>query len=236
MPPDRGDRDVATRPGAAPLATFEVRWFLEGGIREHRALRAWFETTDPFKRGPRVGAPTWQGRLDDEPDVYLLVPGAADIGIKWREGQLQVKGRLADQGVRAFGPHRGRLEQWVKWSYADLPEPYRHLFTGSPELGVRTVAVAKTRAQRKIALGTSASDATEVEAAAFVERGLNAELADLSVSGRAWCSVAFEAFPCDPVTAAAFAPVVTAFLRGLTPLLDGARSESYPGWLRRAAV
>ena len=58
-----------------PLATHEVRWFFEGKAHQHEALQRWFETIAPIPKNPGVGPPVWQGRLDDQPDVYLLVPG-----------------------------------------------------------------------------------------------------------------------------------------------------------------
>jgi hypothetical protein len=81
-----------------PLASQEVRWFFEGKSADHGTLRHWFETTDPLHKGTSIGAPIWKGRLDDQPNVYLLVPGCEDMGIKWRERELQVKGRVSDLG------------------------------------------------------------------------------------------------------------------------------------------
>jgi len=40
------------------------------------------------------------------------------MGIKWRESELQIKGRRENIGVQSFeGGACGRVEQWLKWSY-----------------------------------------------------------------------------------------------------------------------
>jgi hypothetical protein len=96
-----------------PLASHEVRWFFEGSVEDHLDLKKWFETTEPVKKDAAVGPPSWKGRLDDQPDVYLQIPGSEDLGIKWREGELQIKGRTAILGTQAFGIHHGRVERWV---------------------------------------------------------------------------------------------------------------------------
>src|SRR5262245_61055024 len=102
-----------------PLNSREVRWFFEGSVSEHGTLKDWFETTAPVSKVGAVGPPAWKGRLDGTPDVYLLVPDTDDIGIKWREGELQIKGRISNAGLAAFsGGHQGAVEHWTKWSYA----------------------------------------------------------------------------------------------------------------------
>jgi hypothetical protein len=221
------------RPSAAPLASHEVRWFFEGSSADHAGMRKWFEAADPFRKGPGVGAPIWKGRLDDHPDVYLLIPGADDMGIKWREGELQVKGRVSNLGVHLFcGRHLGHVERWVKWSYSNLPDAYKRIVTGEPGSSALTAAVQKTRALRKVRLDTMTGAAEEVDAGTFVDRGLNAELTDLKIGGKSYCSLGFEAFPDDAAMHAAFSQAVATFLEGLAQDLGADRSQSYPQWLR----
>ncbi len=219
-------------PMSIPLASQEARWFFEGGSVRHADVRQWFEQYSPYPRASGVGPPVWRSRKDGKSDIYLLVPGAADIGIKWREGDLQVKGRVADLGTVVFaGRHAGRVERWVKWSYGALPGAYRDIFERTASLD--TVTVHKTRALRKIRLGTFTGAAEEVAATTLLDRGLNIEMTDLSVDGRAYCSVAFEAFPDDSAMHAAFNGAVSLFLEGLTSVtLSVQDSRSYPHWLR----
>ncbi len=216
-----------------PLASHEVRWFFEGKADQHESLKRWFETIAPMQKSPGVGPPVWKGRLDDQPDIYLLVPGSDDMGIKWREGKLQIKGRVSSLGTQVFcGRHQGKVERWIKWSYANTPASYQRLFVAGKEMGLVTAAVRKTRALRKVRLDTLTGKAQEVDTQIFVDRGLGFELTDLEVAGQAYCSLAFEAFPNDAAMDAAFTEAVEAFVDGLTAFtLTAAHSQSYPAFL-----
>jgi hypothetical protein len=214
----------------APFATIETRWFFDGDSGHHPALRRWFETCAPFPRRADVRAPRWTGRAGGAPDIYLLMPGCADMGIKWREGMLQIKGRVEDLGTRHMGTrHRGRVQRWVKWTYEEVPAAYRSLFSSGATHGLATAAVHKTRALRMISL--DAGEPVEVMPGGVLRRGVGYEMTDLELDGGRCCSIAFEAFPDDAVTAAGFDTVVTGFLDELPVALDAGASMSYPDWL-----
>lgn len=218
-----------------PLATYEIRWFFDGSVEQHPALQHWFELATPFERCQKIGPPQWQPRENDQPDVYLLLPDGEDMGIKWREGQLQIKGRVSELGTRSFcGRHQGRAERWVKWSYANLPPSYQRLLLEGEILGLKTVAVQKVRALRKLRLDTLTGKVQEVAAQTFVQRGLGFELVDLQVAGKPYCSLAVEAFPDESVIDAAATQAAETFLDSLTDFsLTAADSLSYPAWLAR---
>jgi hypothetical protein len=210
--------------GGIPLASHEVRWFFEGRAEDHLNLKKWFESA-------AAGPPSWKGRDGDQPDVYLQIPGSEDVGIKWREGELQIKGRTAMLGTQVFGRnHYGRVERWVKWSYAKMPDKFRTLFAEPTRLPC--ISVRKTRALRKLHLDTMLGTAQEVDAKTFVDRGLGCELTNLEVAGKRFCSLGFEAFPDDAAMHGAFSTTVSAFLDGLQNVeLSAAKSMSYPTWL-----
>lgn len=216
-----------------PQASHEVRWFFEGKADQHESLKHWFETITPVKRSSDVGPVQWKGRLGDKPDIYLLVPGYEDMGIKWREGKLQIKGLASSLGTQVFcGRHQGKVERWIKWSYSDIPDSYQRIFMAEKEPGLITVPVRKIRAQRKVRLDTFTGKAQEVDAKTFLDRGLGFELTDLEVAGKAYCSLAFEAFPNDSAMDAAFIQAVEAFVDGLKAMeLAAANSQSYPAFL-----
>jgi hypothetical protein len=218
----------------APIATREVRWFFEGPSSRHESLRRWFETSEPVAKIGAPGAPAWRGRLGGAPDVYLLVPGADDLGVKWREGELQLKGRIASLGAQRFGArHEGRVERWVKWSYAGLPAAYRELFATAGSRGLAAASVKKTRALRKLRLDVPGAGVCEVDADARVQPSISVELVDLELAGKAYCSLAFEAFPDDSRMDEAFTRAVQVFLAGLEhPELRAAQSLSHPAWLQ----
>jgi hypothetical protein len=215
-----------------PFATIETRWFFEGESDRHPHLRRWFEACAPYRKAGDVSAPEWKGRAGGEPDVYLLIPGCTDMGIKWREGTLQIKGRVEDLGRRRFGDrHEGRVQRWIKWTCEDVPVAYRSLFTASGQHGFETAAIHKTRALRMISLEAGAPE--EVASFVVLQRGVGFEMTDIELDGKRYCSIAFEAFPDDAVTSAGFDAVVKGCLAELADTLDIGASMSYPDWLCR---
>ena len=217
-----------------PLATVETRWFFEGPSQRHPELRHWFETCKPFAASGNVARPEWKSRAGGEPDTYLLMPGCTDMGIKWREGTLQIKGRVADLGGRRFGSrHEGRVQRWIKWTYPEVPAPYRALFDDAGKTGLETASVHKTRALRIISLDSDSP--AEVAPGIVLERGLGVEMTELELRGERCCSVAFEAFPDDAAAVAGFDAVVAGFLEELGHSLSENDSLSYPEWLARNA-
>lgn len=216
-----------------PFASHEVRWFFEGEPDQHDSLKRWFETVKPLPNSPEIGSPVWQGRLDDQPDVYLIIPGSRDMGIKWREGEFQVKGRVSSFGTQVFcGRHQGQVESWVKWSYPGMPTAYKNLFLNGHKQGLQTVAVKKVRAIRKVHIDTISGHPEEVESTARIDRGLGIELTNLQVGDKNYCSLAVEAFPDDSAMGGAFTDIVETFLNTLAEIdLNASQSKSYPLWL-----
>lgn len=213
-----------------PFASREVRWFFEGPLSDHSALEEWFRKCEPFGKLPGVNAPAWQPRLDDAPDVYLLLPGHEDMGIKWREGLLQVKGLVASLGEQVFcGRHSGIVERWIKWSYGDLPAACADLF-GSP--GIETAAIHKIRLVRLVDL--ELQEPVEVDSGTNLAVGMAVELTRIVARNHEHCSLGFETFPDQRVTDAVFHGTVEAFLASLDAVrLDVNRSLSYSAWLDR---
>ena len=215
----------------------EVRWFLKGAVAQYPALQRWVEAANPVEREASVAPPEWKGRFDGKPDVYLLVPGPADMGIKWREGQLQIKGLQSPLGTQLFsGRREGRVERWIKWSYEgeSIKQAFAYWFTAGGA-GPRVVEVFKTRCLRKARMDPQSGQSKEVSAAVHIERGCALEVSDLRVGNDSYCSIAFEAFPDDSSMHADFTNFVNAFLEKLENLPDLALVESnsmgYPAWL-----
>jgi hypothetical protein len=216
----------------SPFASIETRWFFEGDSSHHPDLRHWFESCTPFPRAADVRAPEWKDRDAGAPDVYLLMPGCTDMGVKWREGTLQIKGRVADLGERRFGTAQaGRVQRWIKWTYPEVPAAYRTLFEANETPRLKTAPVYKTRALRMIKLGSAKPE--EVAPGIVLERGVGFEMTDLDLNGERYCSVAFEAFPDDAAAEAGFNAAVTGFLGELVGSLGIGASMSYPDWLYR---
>jgi hypothetical protein len=221
-----------------PLMSHEVRWFFPGELARFPELEQWIKGTKPFPDEGDVPPPEPEGRLGDAPDVYLLVPGAEDMGIKWREGELQIKGRVSRRGLQRFG-HRfyGAVEVWAKWSYKhdDVKQAFTAWFGDGPSKTWVTVPVRKTRTLRKTRLDARGRY-VEVSRKSYPDRGLGAELTDLEIEGRRYCSLAFEAFPDDSGMSDAFTEAVDAWLRDLEAaagvVLAEHQSMGYPQFLK----
>ena len=219
-----------------PRSTQEVRWFFPGALDEGASpqVETWFRTRPVSGDRPPAHLdwepvpPRWR------PDRYLVVPGQDDIGIKSREGRLEIKGREVALGRVLFAPGiEGWCERWLKWSYAGpaIERRFRRLFREGHAGGV--VTVEKRRLQRCVSLGSSGI--VEVGPDEAREHGINIELAQIRVPGSRcdphW-SLAFEAFPGERHMAEPLAQVVAGFLEGCPALPLGAeQSMAYPRWL-----
>jgi hypothetical protein len=194
-----------------PLITCEMRWLLDGPLPG--GVERWFQS------GAEPGA---AARREDR---YLLLPGVADMGIKEREGRLEVKGRLAVLGTHAIAAEiEGRAERWCKWTYGTaVAEGFRHH---------GAIIVGKGRVQKHFLLepGGLAQATTQRD---LSRRGFSLELTRIWVpSGDHW-SLGVEATPDDPTLLADLLRTLGDLLQGFPISLPRARSRSYPAWLAR---
>lgn len=197
-----------------PLITCEMRWFLEGPLPGE--VERWFQS------GQAAAAP-WRE------DRYLILPGAADMGIKRREGRLEIKGRIAKLGTHAIASEiEGVAERWCKWSY-DAAAIEGGCFRGE------AIVVGKARLQRHFLLepGGPAQEAAQRDLA---RRGFSLELTRIRLpSGEAHWSLGIEAAPDDPALLADLVHALRELLRGFPLPLPRPCSRSYPAWLARMA-
>lgn len=197
-----------------PLITCEMRWLLEGSLPDE-ALR-WFE------QGRPSAAQAWRE------DRYLL-PGVADMGIKQREGRLEIKGRTAKLGPHAITPGiEGAAERWCKWSYdaASIADGLRGCLEGR-----ETIVVGKGRVQRHFLL-ESGGLAQETAQRDLARRGFSIELTRIRLPGAGdhW-SLGVEAAPDDATLLANLLAALRELLEGFPLPLPRACSRSYPRWL-----
>ena len=110
--------------------TAEVRWFWQGDVPD--AALTWL-------RAHPGGDPAEETRTDH----YLIIEATDTLGVKLREGHIEVKQRTGDPRLErlADGTH-GLTERWVKWSFGLARErPVLRRLTAS-----RTwVGIRKTR-------------------------------------------------------------------------------------------
>ena len=161
------------------LLTLEVRWFHPGMMPPE--VLAWFgqDGLGPVSADTRI-------------DQYLQLFDTDSLGIKVREGRLEIKQRQGRPGHAVLRRHvAGWAERWCKWSFAlntthgQLAEPLL-----SPSAWI---AVHKTRRMRRYEL---LADGTvrPTPAGIYPEQGCNWEITQVSVRGRDAWTVGLEAF------------------------------------------
>jgi hypothetical protein len=197
-----------------PLITCEMRWFHEGALPGE--VESWFH------HGHQPAAALWRE------DRYLL-PGVADMGIKRREGRLEIKGRTAKLGVHAVAPEiEGNAERWCKWSYdAAIAEGFRGCLQSQ-----ETIVVGKGRVQRHFLLEPGGGT-QETAPRDLTRRGFSLELTRirLPASNSEHWSLGIEAAPDDAALLADLLCVLREVLAGFPIPLPRVRSRSYPRWL-----
>src|SRR5687768_6962069 len=108
---------MGCRGGSAIPASVEVRWFRRGPIPDE--LLAWLKSGEG------------EVRLEEtREDAYLFLPDEAAIGVKLRQGLIEVKRREAELGLTSWGTLAGRTARWRKWSVAvteTAADPHRVL-------------------------------------------------------------------------------------------------------------
>jgi hypothetical protein len=186
-----------------------MRWVLEGTLPEE--VERWFHGHR------RPATPTWRE------DRYLILPGVADMGIKERQGRLEIKGRVAKLGSHAIAPEiEGGAERWCKWSYdAAVAERLR-----SDE----AIVVSKGRMQRHFLLepGGRTQEAAQRD---ITQRGFSVEVTRIRLRAQDHWSLGVEAAPDDATMLDDLLRALALALQGFPQPLRRARSRSYPKWL-----
>lgn len=193
--------------------TAEVRWFVEGRIPGD--FLAWFAKDFPLleTQPPRV-------------DIYLPILTDDGMGIKLREGRIEIKQRYGRLGPMTL-THGvvGIPELWRKWAFGPVA-PGENGLEG-------WVAVQKTRLVRNYAVGAEGERPVAIPHTRSPERGCSVELTEALANGQVWWTIGFEATGSEAELAVTLESVVEQTLIGCDRLwlaLD--RSYGYPHWLR----
>jgi hypothetical protein len=214
--------------------TLEVRWFYPGPLPS--PLLDWLHTHGslPAAQPLRV-------------DHYLRLPEQCTLGIKLREGNVEVKARLGNsRQVEMPSQATGELAFWRKWSFplalgadagtspavasgASLPEQL--LVPASAWL-----AVEKARRLQRYRL-SGAQEPVAVLLGAPAAQGCEFELSQVRAVGQEWWSACFEAIGSESGLERALRATAAKVLGAGWPLpLDAEHSLSYPAWLARFAA
>ena len=217
----------------------ELRWFLP--VRNHeKELLDWFRLQGQLALNEEKG---YEPSIKTGPfvklelartDKYLLLPGSDAVGVKQRQGKLEIKALVTGPRPVALGGVIGRTDQWVKWSF----EPSNKQRSNDLEIELDIHApwreVIKKRHLQKYSFDSGGPVAVSPDERP--DLGCTVELTALDIKAdiRIWLTLGFEAFGPSGQVMALLDEAVRHFfaLHGAPPiLLDGRDSLSYPAWL-----
>jgi hypothetical protein len=197
--------------------SMEVRWFYKGVVPEE--VVAWFQQDRP--------------EVDEQPgrlDYYLCLGDMDGLGIKLREGRIEIKQRQHQRGVVRFRQRvAGLVEGWRKWSLA-MADPESDL----SDIVVPVSSWIPVRKERSLRQYGVARDgrSTAVSAGSLFGQGCNVELTSIEAGGERWWSLGFEAFGDESYLWEMLLTVVEHVFALKVPFFfDASHSYAYPRWL-----
>jgi hypothetical protein len=198
--------------------TVEVRWFYGGTIPPQ--VLEWFREGQGQPEEPAYRV-----------DHYLHLSDGDSVGIKLREGRLEIKQRHRQYGVVEF--HRqaaGQVEHWRKWSFDLTQASDRCSESMAPD--PPWIRVCKQRWLSRYRI-TGGGAVIPTDAGGYPEQGCDLELTSVKAKGRAWWTWGFEAFGEEPAQHENLVLVATQVFAIHEPpiVLDVGHSYSYPAWL-----
>jgi hypothetical protein len=151
------------------------------------------------------------------------------MGIKLRQGRLEIKWRKAELGILRFGDIlEGKAEKWGKWLCED---PTQESFQPQDVVGKLWVSVKKGRSQRRYQILPDKS-INAVPLTESIDQGCSVELTQLSINGNDWWSLGFEAFGEDDCLMDNLQAVASEVFKTCGSLkLQSQDSYAYPRWL-----
>jgi hypothetical protein len=201
--------------------TAEIRWFFLGTCPT--AVIGW------FKQLP--GSYTIQS---PRTDMYLNIPDTENLGIKLREGGLDIK-QCHEPGIEySFTDYvSGYLEQWSKWRFplSELHSPLQ-LLTGEPSCWI------PVNKKRRLYVYTVSSDNTVMPASndPLPACGCGLELTNITCNDTQWWSIGFEAFGGGSSNTDILVNTIRHICRDMrVARLTTADSHGYPAWLKHNA-
>ncbi|MUL35602.1 hypothetical protein [Gloeocapsopsis dulcis] len=207
------------------LTTAEMRWFNPGKLPE--GVLQWFEQDQLGYLAP----------AEEREDIYLYVPESEFVGIKLRQGRLEIKWRKAELGDLQFGKVTGKTEKWAKWLCEDASN---ESFQPQDVMGKKAwVSLKKMRTQRKYRISPeqtivaiSVNDSSDcAECSAGGDRTCSVEITQLEINSNPWWSLAFEASIIDESPLANLKCVAEWIFENYPGELQIENSYAYPTWL-----
>jgi hypothetical protein len=176
----------------------EIRWII-AGTQQRDALHRWFTRNGELpvmkKHATDAATPPQTAFVREEPmrvDWYLRIPDCDSVGIKHREGRLEVKSIVAGPRPYTHGSIVGRIDQWVKWSLEPSVTPPSALEDDLQRSGPWT-RIEKIRFLQKYSSDTG--HPLPVSPDSRPDAGCNIEVTHLKVDAlNPWTTFGFEAF------------------------------------------
>ncbi len=194
--------------------TIEVRWFYPGELPA--AVSNWFETA-----GARLE------NIDTRSDFYLQ-SSSPDVGVKLRQGNLEVKYRQQLGQFAIDGMVDSRIEQWSKWICLDDGGGLSPTKLADKP-GWLKVNKIRDRRLYRVEFGEPISLTQIAIPAANIA---SIELTQLQVRSQTWWTVACEYFGKDLDLDRQFLPLVRTLCAGSSLSTYQSRvSGGYPQWL-----
>ncbi|MBL3657847.1 hypothetical protein [Fulvivirga sediminis] len=156
------------------LNSFEVRWIFQGKLPDN--MLQWVETFAPEEQSIRT-------------DYYFNKTENGTLGIKLREGSIQMKPLLKEVGHFTFNDHKAKIESYSKWSYLVQDNQEWSYMIEEPETWL---PVTKSRLMNKYTLAGGYPDRVEMKDR--VEQGCEMELSNISILNKDFWTLAFEAY------------------------------------------
>ncbi|RDC63834.1 hypothetical protein [Adhaeribacter pallidiroseus] len=167
----------------------EIRWFFKNRT-ETESIEHWFNAHQQFFTDK------W-----DRADIYLWQPGLSKIGVKIREGKVEVKILLAERGVvPLMNANSGLANDWVKYSFGLLESDAENLnllqqFSEQPLNSNEQLWVRVDKERLLIKMGINPDNSLkQVAANSWPEEGCGVELTRIRVHRQIFYTFGLEAF------------------------------------------
>ncbi|MBN2174369.1 MAG: hypothetical protein JW731_09565 [Bacteroidales bacterium] len=197
------------------LLTLEIRWFGKGNIPE--TLQLWFRKLE--------------GDISDQQvrtDFYLHMNDNDDLGIKVREGKIEIKKRNQNFGkLRLDSGLAGILEGWEKWGFNIAENSSDYENNSDPK---SWIAVRKQRLLRKYNL--TGHTIRPISPEAIVSEAFNLELSHIELMGQTCWSLNLEAYGGNKLNQEEFKRTSNYLFQNIPVVqVNNAISCGYPQWI-----
>ena len=197
----------------------EIRWFFKGDIPDE--IQKWFFSLDESNQ-----------YQPERIDHYLKIPDQKNLGIKLREGRIEIKKQKEEPSFLKINEKvSGYSDCWEKWSF-ELKETDK-----LPVTDVKCNEWIEVRKKRNMYLfeivnGICISRSPE---SGTIKNGCIAELTRISVHDKLWWTLGLEAFgETDKMLKNLLIVCSHIFSGSDYPSFQSKNSISYPGWLSKS--